>query len=153
MDLLPDSLAYSHWWILGVVLVILEVLLPSFFFLWLGFAAGVVGVLVLFFPEMGWKGQVLWFSGVSVASVGAWHGFLKKHPTPTDRPTLNRRGSRYVGRTFILTRAIVNGRGRVRVDDTSWQVAGPDAPEGASVKVTKVDGTVLWVEPLTPRET
>ena len=147
MGLLPDQLAHTHWWILGVALVILEVLLPAFFFLWLGFAAGVVGVLVWLFPEMGWKAQVLWFSAVSVASVGLWHGFLKKHPTVTDQPTLNRRGSQYIGRTFTLTDPIVNGRGRIRVDDTGWQVAGAaDLPAGGQVRVTGVQGTLLLVE-------
>jgi hypothetical protein len=33
----------------------------------------------------------------------------------------------------------------VRVDDTVWQVRGPDSPAGARVKVTGADGSVLVV--------
>ena len=40
----------------------------------------------------------------------------------------------------------MEGSGRVRIDDTVWQVRGPDAPAGARVKVTGADGPVLKVE-------
>jgi membrane protein implicated in regulation of membrane protease activity len=33
----------------------------------------------------------------------------------------------------------------VRIDDTIWRVAGPDAPAGSRVKVVRVDGANLTV--------
>jgi membrane protein implicated in regulation of membrane protease activity len=36
----------------------------------------------------------------------------------------------------------------VRVDDTVWQVRGPDMPAGARVKVTGAEGPVLLVAAL-----
>jgi membrane protein implicated in regulation of membrane protease activity len=60
---------------------------------------------------------------------------------------LNRRAEIYVGRTFTLERPIVDGRGRVRVDDTVWLVEGPDLPAGARVQVTGVANTLLRVTP------
>ena len=150
MDWIPNPLEYSHWWILGVLFIILEVLLPGVVFLWLGVAAGVVGGLLVFFPDLGWKTQVLWFSALSLISVVGWHGFLKQHPTETDRPTLNRRGSQYIGRVFTLEEPIIDGVGRIRVDDTGWKIAGPDIPAGHKVRVTAVDSTLLRIEPLDP---
>ena len=41
---------------------------------------------------------------------------------------------------------IVNGRGRIRVDDTYWRAEGQDQPAGARVRVVAVDGVVLKVE-------
>ena len=58
---------------------------------------------------------------------------------------LNRRGARYVGQVFVLDEAIVNGRGKVRVGDTVWPVAGPELAKGARVRVIGVAGTVLEV--------
>src|SRR5947207_1496115 len=49
---------------------------------------------------------------------------------------LNRRAESYIGRMFTLDGAIVDGRRRLRVDDTIWLVAGPDLPAGARVLVT-----------------
>ncbi|MBF0140619.1 MAG: NfeD family protein [Magnetococcales bacterium] len=137
-----------HWWIVAVVLLILEVLSPAFFFLWLAGAAGLVGALVLLLPDLGWKSQWLCFSSFSLLSLGVWHLLLKKRPTKSAQPTLNRRSSQYIGRTFSLSEPIVNGVGRIRVDDSSWKVAGADTPAGGSVRVVSVDGTVLYVEPV-----
>ncbi len=41
---------------------------------------------------------------------------------------------------------IVNGRGRVKIDDSVWSAEGEDAPDGAKVLVTGVRGAVLTVE-------
>jgi membrane protein implicated in regulation of membrane protease activity len=48
---------------------------------------------------------------------------------------------------FTLSEAIVNGTGKIHVDDTMWKVDGADLPEGTQVRVTGVAGTVLTVEP------
>jgi len=41
--------------------------------------------------------------------------------------------------------AIIDGAGTVRIDDTVWRVAGPDAPAGSRVKIVRVDGANLTV--------
>ena len=80
-----------------------------------------------------------------VSAVG-WRAYLHRHPTETDKPTLNRRSQQYVGRTFTLEEAIVNGQGKIHVDDSTWKIEGEDLPAGTKVKVTGADGTVLKVE-------
>jgi len=46
------------------------------------------------------------------------------------------------------TAPIVDGRGRLKVDDTMWLVEGPDLPAGTRVQVTGVDNTLLRVAQL-----
>ena len=48
---------------------------------------------------------------------------------------------------FTLDGAIVDGRGRLKIDDTVWLIAGPDLPAGTHVRVTGADNTLLRVEP------
>jgi len=141
-----DQAEFWHWWVAAIVLVVIEALAPGAVFLWLGVSAAVVGLVLLVLPDLGWQGQVLIFAVFAVASIAGWRVYQRRHPTKTDRPTLNRRGEQYIGRELTLDAAIVNGIGKVRLDDTTWKVAGPDAPAGARVKVTGVDGTVLRVE-------
>ena len=50
-----------------------------------------------------------------------------------------------VGREFTLEKPIVDGTGTVRIDDTIWRVAGPDAPAGSRVRVVQADGASLTV--------
>ncbi|MCK4710234.1 MAG: NfeD family protein, partial [Gammaproteobacteria bacterium] len=64
----------------------------------------------------------------------------------SDHPTLNRRGEQYVGRTFTLDEPIVNGMGKIRVDDSTWKISGNDCDSGSKVKVTGIEGTIFKVE-------
>ena len=143
MDLTVD---FWHWWVLGVVLVILEVLSPGVFFLWMGIAAGVVGFTVLAIPDLSWEYQILVFALFSVASIVAGRWFLKRHPIQTDQPRLNRRGEQYMDRVFTLDEPVKNGMGKIRVDDSTWKIHGRDCPTGTRVRVVGVDGVVLKVD-------
>ena len=63
---------FWHWWSLGLVLIILEIFLPGTFFLWIGIAAGVLGLLLLIFPDMPLTIQLLVLTLISVGSIFAW---------------------------------------------------------------------------------
>ena len=139
-------LIYWHWLILGAVLLILEMLAPGAFMLWLAFAAAVSALVALVMPDLSWEIQILLFSFFSLVSLVAWKRFGGNREKPTDQPHLNRRGQQYVGRTFSLVDAIENGVGKVVVDDSQWKVRGDDAPVGSKVKVVGTDGTILLVE-------
>jgi len=141
-----SEISFWHWFILGIVLTILEILAPGVVFLWLGIAAGVTGLVVLGIDGLTWQVQILVFAGLSVVSIVSGRLWLRYRPTVTDHPTLNRRGERHIGRVFTLDAPIVNGVGKIRVDDATWKVTGDDLPAGARVKVIAAEGTILRVE-------
>lgn len=134
------------WLALGLGLIALEVLvIPGGFLLWIGIAALVMGGIVALFV-LSWQLELVIFGLLAlVASVAAWklhHG----HNRASDAAeNLHDRSSRLIGRQFALDEAIVDGYGRVRIDDTVWRVSGPALPQGAQVKVTGVDGATLTV--------
>lgn len=141
-----DSASYWHWWVAAIILIILEVFSPGAFFLWLGVSAGVVGFALLLMPSMSWEIQFVLFAIFSVVSIAVWHLVLKRHPIKSDQPRLNRRGEQYVDRYFTLNEPVVNGLGKIKVDDSTWKISGVDCPAGTRVKVVGVDGVVLKVE-------
>jgi len=143
-----EQIVFWHWWILAGVLLILELTAPVFFFLWLGIAAAATGLILLVFPGMQIEAQLVLFSVLSVAAVLAWRKYRETRPMETDQPNLNRRGRQYLGRQFTLEEPIVNGLGKVTVDDSAWRVRGPDLPPGTKVQVEGVDGTVFVVTPV-----
>lgn len=148
MNELFAQVNHWSWWLLAIVLLVLEAFAPGTFFMWMGIAAGVVGLLLWIAPGIGWEYQLLIFSVLSVASIVVWRQYFKKHPVVTDQPALNRRGQQYVGRTFTLAEPIENGNGKIRVDDTTWKIRGSDCPAESRVKVVGVEGVILKVEVL-----
>ncbi|HZP14045.1 MAG TPA: NfeD family protein [Nevskiaceae bacterium] len=140
-----EGLVYWHWWLAGLVLLTLEALVPGAIFLWIGISAFVVGAIVGIVPSMGWQLQCALFAALSIVSVVAWRK-LRPQRLPSDQPVLNRRGESYVGRQFTLEQPIVNGTGKLRVDDSQWRISGPDLPTGARVRVMRAEGATLHVE-------
>ena len=134
-----------NWFILAVALLILETMIPGVHFLWFGIAAIVIGFLALA-TGLAWQWQVLAFGLISVLTVFWVRKYVRPDVTISDQPDLNVRGQQYVGRSLVVEQAIQNGRGKVRVGDSTWVVEGPDAPAGARVTVTGAKGTVLVVE-------
>jgi len=70
---------------------------------------------------------------------------LSSKAVSQSNPFLNRRADALVGRVFTLEKPIIDGAGTVRIDDTIWRVAGPDAPAGSRVKIVQADGASLTV--------
>lgn len=135
---------YWNWWLLGVLLMAIEAIAPGFFFLWLGVAALLVGLLLTVLPGLAWTWQLLLFAVLSVGSIVAWQLRLRRQPTPTQDPLLNRRGHQYVGRVFTLDSPAINGYSKIRVDDSTWKVAvDQDYPAGTRLRIIGVDGVIL----------
>ena len=138
-----EGIVFWHWFVAGLAFFILEAFLPGAIFLWMGISAFVVGALGWVLP-MSWQIEFVLFGTLSIVSFFVYRRF--RAPPTSDKPTLNRRGHSYVGRTFTLESPIINGDGKLRVDDSQWRINGPDLPAGALVKVTEADGTTLKVE-------
>ncbi len=138
------TLLFWHWWVLGLALIALEIFVSGAVFLWMGISALIVGALALL-VTLPWQAEVVIFGVLSIVSFFAYRRF-KPAPAPDERPTLNRRGQSYVGRQFTLAEPIVDGVGRLRVDDSQWRIVGGDAPAGSAVRVVQADGSTLRVE-------
>ena len=142
-----EHLNMWYWFGFGAVLVILEMLLGvNFFLLWTGISAASIGLVMLVYPQIPWEYQFVIFSMASIGCIVFWNLHLKHTHKISDEPRLNRRSEQYVGRVVTLLDPIVNGRGRIIIDDSSWRIEGPDLAAGTAVKIVGVDGVVLKVE-------
>jgi membrane protein implicated in regulation of membrane protease activity len=141
-----SEMVFWYWLAIGVILLIVELLAPGMFFLWMAQAAGVTGLLFFLFPGMGWEIQATLFSVLSVLGVAVARRFFKLNPNQSDQPLLNRRTAQYIGRVFTLSEPIVNGQGKIKVDDSTWKVRGEDAPAGTRVIVVEADSVELIVK-------
>jgi membrane protein implicated in regulation of membrane protease activity len=133
------------WFVIGLILLALELVLPGGWFLWLG-AGGILTGVLAFIPGLTWPWQVTIFGLMALAIVIGWTAFSRTHKPRTDRPLLNRRAYSYVGHEGVLDEPIVDGFGRIRLGDTIWRIAGPDLAAGQRVRIVDADGAVLKVE-------
>ena len=139
MDLPPPVL----WLIAGLVLMLLEVVAPGVFLMWLGLAALGTG-LVTQVVAPGFAVQVVVFA--LFAAVTITIGLRVR--TPRKAALLNTPASGLVGREAVALE--FHGRtGRVRVGDSDWSArlasgTEPPVPQ-AMLRVVGVDGTTLVV--------
>lgn len=145
---MPFVIDFWHWWIFAVALIIIEILAPSFFALWMGIAAFFTGLVLLLIPDLGWEYQLMLFAVLSVFSIVLWRRYYLKNPIVSDQPNLNRRGEQYIGRIVTLQSPIVDGVGKIRLDDSSWKVEGPDCAAGQKVRIVSLQNVVFAVEPV-----
>ena len=133
------------WIVGGLVLLAIELVAPGGVFVWLGVSAVLTGLISLVVP-LEWTWLWLIYGGLALATVGGWLVFSRSRKTQSDRPFLNERAARFTGREVVLTEAIVEGFGQVKLADTTWRVNGADAPAGTRVRIVGAEGAVLSVE-------
>ena len=141
-----NQIEFWHWLIAAVLMIIVEMVIPAAWFLWMGISAFAVGLLLYFLRDLPLLIQIIIFGVLSVSTLVLYKWRQKANPYEKDLPNLNRRGEQYVGRILTLDTPIVNGVGKVRIDDSTWRVRGMDMPAGSKVRVLSVEGTSLNVE-------
>lgn len=135
------------WLGISLALIALEVLIaPGSYLLWIGLAA----LLVAFLSKavvMSAGTELIVFGVLALASgfVG-WKVYGARVENDAARD-LHDPAVTFVGRELFLSAAIENGVGQAKVDDTVWQVTGPELPAGTKVRVTGLDGSTLQVVP------
>ena len=123
------------WWLLGLLLLGLEIVMPGFVLVWFGAAAVLIGILAL---AVDWSVRTLTivWAILSIVLLIVGRRVMKHSATDSEDPLLNDRAGRLVGRTFTLEEPLGENGG----------IRGPLLPAGTRVAVRAVEGTVLVVE-------
>ncbi len=89
------------WLLLGALLLGLEIVMPGVHFVWFGFAAIIVSIIV-FATGIAWGWQLIAFALTAAAFVVFLRGYASPMRMTSDEPDLNIRGQQYVGRTALV---------------------------------------------------
>lgn len=141
----PDMAPWLGWMIFAVVLAIGEIVLPGIFLIWIAIAAAITGGAAFLLP-LPLPAQILIFAVLCLLATWAGRRWYRDNPVESSDPLLNDRAARMVGRNVIVIEPIVDGEGRVRLDDGTWSAVGPDAPLGARMIVVAAHGATLTVD-------
>ena len=137
------------WLSIGLLLMIAELFIPGTFVMWFGFGAVLTGLIVGIIGGLSVAMQLLIFAIMSVISLGLGLFVYGKIFGPNkERGNDIRTGAqRLIGKTFVVSETIQNGKGKVVVGDTVWLARSKKKiAKGAEVVVVDVDGTQLLVE-------
>ncbi len=148
-------LTYWHWLVLGLLLIILELFIPSFTIFWFGLGALVVGLSLVLIPGLPLTGQLLLFSFASALFTFLWFRYLK--PLMGDRTKAGLSREAAVGETGQVIQVPVEGRrGIVRfttpllgTDEWPFICEHPVAV-GDRVIVRDISGNTLLVDRIVP---
>ena len=136
------------WLTFGLILMILELIIPGTFVIWFGFGGMLTGIVLAFVP-LSVNGQLVTFALASTISV--FFGFFvykRFFGANKEVGQQNKVGAqKYIGQSFKVVEAIDEDNGKVAVGDTVW-LAKSDHPiaKGKRAKVVAVEGTILVVE-------
>ncbi len=139
---------FSPWgWLsLAAITASLELLAPGIYLIWVALAAFLTALTVAVL-NLTLDGQLGIFAIWIMLSLLAAKRWNPGRTGRNDDPLLNQRGARLIGSRVVVTTAIENGRGRVRLGDGDWIAEGPDTPAGQEMRVVATDGTILKVAP------
>lgn len=136
------------WWVIGLLFLGIEILLPGVFFLWIGVAAMIVGAISLVLWDSAiwpWQLQIIIFAALSIISGYVGKRYISDRQKESDEPLLNQRTEALIGRIATLEEPLENGRGRIKLDDTLWVIEGPDIKSGEKIKVVSAASNRLKV--------
>ena len=141
------AIQWWYWALGGILLVLLELVVPSFFILWFGLGALLVaGALLL--VELSLSAQLLLWTLASLAMLVLWlRVFSPRRPR-----TLLGSGGEVLGEVGLLVGAVAPfQRGKVRfqrpiLGAEEWAcMADAEIPAGTRVKVLSIEGSYLKV--------
>lgn len=142
------TIEWWYWAIGGILLVLLELAIPSFFILWFGLGALLVAGVALL-AELPLTGQLLLWIAASLAMVVLWFRVFspRRH-----RTLVGTADGEVIGEVGLLVGSVAPfARGRVRfqrpiLGAEEWAcVAESDIAAGERVKVVSIEGSYLRV--------
>lgn len=150
------AILYWHWLIFGMLLMMVELFVPSMTILWFGLGGLVVGLWLWVIPGSGITLQLFIWALASCGFVLLWFKLLK--PRMIHRTTAGISREAMIGEIGLVLRAAEGDRlGRVRFttpllgeDEWPFRCDG-QIKVGERVTVSDISGNTLVVKPVSPQ--
>ena len=143
------DLLWWHWVVFGLALGLAELAIPSFFIIWFGLGALLVGVVLIMMPGLSFNAQILLWT---IASAGLTALWFKVFRGVADK-TRSGQAAEVLGEIGVLVHVVEPfQKGEVRfqkpvMGSEVWPCLADEAiAAGERVKVLAVDGQLLKVD-------
>lgn len=142
------ELAWWHWVVVGLALGMGELALGSFFVIWFGLGALVVGVALVLIPGLAFSSQIVLWTLASILFTVLWFALGKRRGVQTR----SGQADTVIGEIGVLAAAVEPfQKGQVRfqkplMGSEAWTcIADEPIAAGERVRVLAVDGQLLKV--------
>lgn len=139
------------WLVIGLLLSLLELIVPGVYLIWFGLAALVLGLMVYISP-LSITAQLFWFALISavftVIGLYAYRYVFKRLKTPEEYKNLNDSAHQFVGKIVTVSQDSEDNQTKIKIGDTYW-LAYCEQPfkKGETAKITAVkDSLILVIE-------
>ncbi|MDR2032187.1 MAG: NfeD family protein [Azoarcus sp.] len=147
-----EEVIQPEWWqwmVGGIVLIMLELLIPSFFVIWFGLGAILVALLLLVAPNLPLAWQLFLWAVASVAMTVLWFRVFRR---AKDKTRIGTAAGDVIGEIGLLVNAVAPfERGKVRfqrpiLGSEEWScTADTGIDAGARVKIVSVEGNFVKI--------
>lgn len=136
------------WFLVGLVLILMEFVIPGLVIVFFGVGAWVVTILVSIFPGMAVWVQLMIFTIFSVTALVLLRRSLKKRFFDVDEGAETDKIDDFIGHTALVEKAISkNMNGKITFKGVSWEaISEKDIEAGATVRIIGKDSIKLKVE-------
>ncbi len=147
MQILLTDILWWHWLIFGLILVVAEIIVPSFVVIWFGIAAIVVAVLDWIF-DMHFSSQLFWWILFSVSFLYIWFKVYK----PATKTKVGEDDEGMGTKGIVIETIKPLGRGRVKFEvpilgSSEWVVtADEEIEKGTQVISVETLGNMIKVK-------
>lgn len=141
----------SAWFLLGVLLFLIELALPSFFLVFFGFGAWLTSLFSLItYVDESFPTQLIIFSLSSILSLVILRKQFTKIFNGTEKRDEDITNEDFLGKQAIVTQSITaNKEGKVEVHGSNWKAsADENIAKGASVEIIEKKNLTLKVKAL-----
>ncbi len=147
------KLLYWHWLAFGMILMLLELVVPSFTIFWFGLGGLIVGLFLLLFAEISVAWQIFLWVIASTGFVVFWFKVMK--PRIKDQTMAGISREAVLGETAMVVRKPDGERrGELRfavpmLGSDTWSFIGTESVEvGERVVILDISGNAMVVEPM-----
>ncbi len=145
MDISPIII----WFVVGLVLILMEFVIPGLVIVFFGLGGWVTAILVAIFPEMAFWVQMMIFTVFSVVMLVLLRRSLKKRFFSDQENAESEGVDDYIGKTATVEADIKNGDGKVNFKGATWSAyADEDIPKGSKVTIIDKNSIKLKVKPV-----
>lgn len=143
------EIQWWYWIVAGAALILMELVVPSFFILWFGIGALLVALAMWLLPDLSLTAQIALWSGASLVMVAIWFKLFAGARLKTQSGTAQ---GEVIGELGLLVSAVAPFQhGKVRfqkpiLGSEQWNCTADEAiPAGERVRILAFEGNSVKV--------